>query len=69
MAKENNAQKPNQKKVATKSLMEKRADKKAKEKSKGKYDQIEFCYLKLLNLQNSRLNRKIPFHMGKHKMV
>ena len=38
MAKENNAQKPNQKKVAAKSLMEKRADKKLKEKSKGKYD-------------------------------
>jgi len=38
MAKENNAQRPNQKKVAAKTLLEKRADKKAKEKAKGKYD-------------------------------
>lgn len=38
MAKENNAQKPNQKKTAAKSLLEKRADKKAKEKGKSKYD-------------------------------
>lgn len=38
MAKENNTQKPNQKKVAAKSLMEKRADKKAKAQSKSKYD-------------------------------
>ncbi len=38
MAKEKNIQKTNEKKVATKSLMEKRADKKAKQKAKSKYD-------------------------------